>query len=128
MYSDCVLVIEDDPSLGPLVQIVLEAKGFRVLRATTAVDALRIWEETGHAIPVALVDLTLEREMKGEALARQFISENPSLKVIITSGRLLWPETEYRGFPNASYLQKPFTIAELVRVVQSAFQSPRKPT
>jgi PAS domain S-box-containing protein len=119
-WLNSILVVEDDPSLSPLIQSVLRTHGFQALCATSAVEALRLWAETDRATPVALIDLGLPGEMSGEALARQLKAEKSSLKVIITSGCPLWPESSIPGLADVTFLQKPFLPADLVRVVRQS--------
>src|SRR5688572_12383502 len=85
MFSNSVLVVEDDPYLGPLLVRLLLGQGFRVYSATTAAEALQVWNETGQAVPVAIVDLTLPGGVSGEILARQLKADKPSLNLIVTS-------------------------------------------
>ena len=79
MFSNSVLVVEDDPSLGPLIQRVLSINGFRAICATSAAEALHLWQEAEQQLPVALVDLTLPGGMSGEVLVRRLKSDKPSL-------------------------------------------------
>src|SRR5262249_16135680 len=88
MLTKTVLVVEDDPGLRPLIQRVLGANEIQALCAATAHEALRIWEQTGKAIPVALVDLTLPDAISGEALARKLQADSPKLRIVLTSGQL----------------------------------------
>jgi DNA-binding NtrC family response regulator len=121
MFSNCVLMVEDDPNLGPLVRKVLETNGYRVFSAASTGEALRIWAQTNHGIQVALVDLTLSGQMTGEPLARQLRSDNPSLRVILTSGRMLWPDRPLERLSYFAFLPKPFLPSDLLRLVQRAF-------
>src|SRR4051794_26861355 len=104
MFSNCVLLVEDDPNLGPLVRKVLESNGYRVFSATNASDATAIWEQSNHSIQIALIDLTLSGQMAGEPLARQLKSDNPSVQVILTSGRMLWPDRPLERLSDVAFL------------------------
>src|SRR5690349_792080 len=119
MFSNSVLIVEDDDSLRPLIVRVLTANGFVPLCAATGEEALRLWEDTCKGVPVAIVDLTLPGEISGEALVQRLVIDNPNLSVVITSGRLA-PE-DLKHFGNAAYLQKPFMPSELIALVRAAF-------
>jgi DNA-binding response OmpR family regulator len=122
MLSNSVLVVEDDPVLGELLESILRRSGFGVLLAADAMEAIRIWEETEAGVPVALLDLTLPGAMNGASLAVRFKSDAPSLNVIMMSGRFMDSDLVQERITDAVFLQKPFSASDLVRIVRSTFE------
>ncbi len=118
MFSNSVLIVEDDPGLNRLVQMVLRAQGFEVLAATTAAEALRLWQEAGRAVAVALIDLNLPGGVRGDELAQRLKAENPSLAIIITSGGIRWFGKLPAALQEFSFLPKPFLPSQLLRVIR----------
>jgi DNA-binding NtrC family response regulator len=96
----------------------LERCYYRVLVATSATEALRVWEEQRGQIDLLLTDVVMPGRMTGNELVNELKRRKPGLKVIVTSGYSL--EFIGRDFfhPDASFLPKPYqpqTVAQLVR-------------
>ena len=115
-----VLVVDDCESICELIGLLLARVGYHVRTATTAAAAIRIAHDM-PALDVALCGLELP-DMPGEELAVEISALHPSASIVFVSA-------SYR--PNDStgpfgVLQKPFTIAELRRVVSSALRTKRR--
>jgi DNA-binding response OmpR family regulator len=121
MDPNIVLVVEDDPTLGPVVQRVLIRAGFQVLWAADGLEALRLWDAADHKIPVVLTDRSLPGPLSGEALARQINAGCPATKIVMVSGFEPLPDEVAQELRLFGYLKKPFGPAELLELVQRAF-------
>jgi PAS domain S-box-containing protein len=114
-----VLVAEDEDTVRRFVRIVLEQEGFRVLEATNGVEALGVFAAADPSVDVLLTDIVMPL-MGGAELAEKLHAVRPGLRVILMSGfvrdvALRHPATG-RPLP---FLQKPFDIADLSRVVRA---------
>lgn len=110
-----VLVIDDEPQMGPLVDMVLGDRGVRVLAATTFEEALA---EARRAPPdVVLLDLALGNE-DGLALLPR-LREDPSLKdapiIAFTVHDSKRQEAMSRGA--TGFVAKPFLSSELLEAL-----------
>jgi PAS domain S-box-containing protein len=115
-----VLVAEDEETVRRFVRIVLEREGFRVLEAENGMDALAVFEAADPAPDILLTDVVMP-QMGGKELARRLVEARPGLKVIFMSGFVRDPELlEGLNDRRAPFLQKPFDIAELARIVRVA--------
>jgi nitrogen-specific signal transduction histidine kinase/CheY-like chemotaxis protein len=84
--QETILMVEDEALLRELVQSVLVERGYRVLAASSGVEALQIWNQHHGEIDLVLTDMVMPGGMTGRQLAEQLQPCDPSLKVIFTSG------------------------------------------
>ncbi|MFI4951177.1 MAG: ATP-binding protein, partial [Caulobacterales bacterium] len=80
-----VLLVEDDASVGEMVEAMLSDLGHEVLRAEAASPALAILKSR-EKVDLLLTDLIMPGGMNGVELARAAVELRPSLPVILTSG------------------------------------------
>jgi len=80
-----VLLVEDDASVGEMVEAMLRDLGHDVLRAEAAAEALSMLEG-GDRVDLMLTDLIMPGGMNGVQLARAAAALRPGLPVILTSG------------------------------------------
>src|SRR5919108_2663995 len=110
-----VLVVEDDPAMRELVEVILEDAGFLV---RTAADGQAALERVAQELPgVILLDMRMPR-MNGWEFARAFRAQYDRRTPIVvltaaTDARQRAQEIEAEG-----YLGKPFELDDLVRTVE----------
>jgi PAS domain S-box-containing protein len=80
-----VLLVEDDASVGEMVEAMLSDLGHEVLRADAAAPAIEILERKDR-IDLMLTDLIMPGGMNGVELAQAAVALRPGLPVILTSG------------------------------------------
>ena len=121
---ETILLLDDDKTSLWVIRAALEAKGYRVLDASTDDEAVRICETREHAIDLLIADIVLRRSYGTETagkLNRMF----PNLPVLFISG-YPFEDLEARGVLQASisdsrpvyFLQKPFLPHILVAKVR----------
>ena len=112
-----VLVIDDDPKVRDLLQIVLCGSGYQVRIAKQSAEVLSIALTPEEGIDLLLVDLYLPG-ISGLDLADQVISKCPETKVLYISGISDAEDTKARAHgewgKDASFLDKPFRPTQLV--------------
>ena len=111
-----VLVIDDDPQVRTWIRDVLEMEGLAVASAGDGRRALQL--ATRQAPSVALVDVTLP-VMDGAAVTtalRGLLGER--FPIVLMSADAGVPEKAARVRATA-YLQKPFTIDQLMSALQA---------
>jgi two-component system cell cycle sensor histidine kinase/response regulator CckA len=115
-----VLVAEDEATVRRFVRVVLEKEGFRVLEAENGMEALAVFEGAEPPPDVLLTDVVMP-QMGGKELAKRLQEARPGMKVIFMSGFVRDPELlEGLNDRKVPFLQKPFDIEELARVVKAA--------
>jgi two-component system, cell cycle sensor histidine kinase and response regulator CckA len=113
-----VLLVEDETSLREVLSDFIESAGMRVFAAGDGRDALQKIA-SGEHIDVLLTDLVMP-EMDGRTLAQEARARRPGLHVIYMSGHTddTLTRKDLLG-EGLSYLQKPFTRADLVKAINS---------
>ena len=107
-----ILVVEDEEAVRGLVQKALAPLGTQVLVAGSAAEALAA--AAGTHIDLLLTDVSLPGA-SGTDLAAELRAEQPDLRVIYMTG---WQEhLALADIPEGVLLGKPFSLAELTRVV-----------
>lgn len=109
-----ILIVDDDPDIGTILQALLGGFGFRTVCARTGHEALQAL--AAHPVDLILLDLMLP-DMDGYAVCRA-VKDHPrfgSLPVIMLTGRGAVPD-KVRGLESGAddYLTKPCSKEELV--------------
>lgn len=110
-----ILVVEDEEPLRFLVRTLLRRQGYQVLEAGSGIEALQIWAVWRDKINLLLTDIIMPEGLSGPDLARQLLTQKPSLKVIFASGypQELEPFQGQSSF-DTQVLLKPFQPPELL--------------
>jgi len=115
-----VLVVEDQPEVRVLTTRILEGRGYTVLAAENATDALQVAERYPQAIDLLLTDVVMPG-LNGRELARLMAAQRSNIKVLFVSGYTGEAVREHGLLErDVAFLQKPFTpdvLAERVRAV-----------
>ena len=112
-----LLLVEDDPKLGPRLAEDLRAKGFAVDLVSTGVDAEFMGDEISY--DVVILDLGLP-DISGLDVLKNWRSKGNSQAVLILTARDDWQE-RVDGFQAGAddYLGKPFHFEELLERVNA---------
>ncbi len=122
--NETILVVEDEPSVREMVITVLQRQGYQILQAGTVHEALEVWQQNRGAISIVITDIMMPGGLTGCDLGKKLYEEDPQLRVIFCSGyspRLVAGELALESGVN--FLQKPFTPADLARVVRFALEN-----
>lgn len=122
MTEQMILIIEDDPAIRKLLEIALEANGYRTQHAATAREGKIA--AAMHQPALVLLDLGLP-DADGQDLLRD-LREWYARPVIIVSARNAEAEI-VRALDNGAndYLIKPFRTGELLARIRSALRLTR---
>jgi signal transduction histidine kinase/ActR/RegA family two-component response regulator len=115
-----ILIVDDDAGVRTVSTLALERAGFGVVTARDGEEGMALMEQRGGDFDAVLLDMTMPRLSGAETchLIRQL---RPELPIVLTSG-YTEPDTEARLDIRdvAGFLQKPFTPASLVKMIQDA--------
>jgi PAS domain S-box-containing protein len=110
--TETVLVVEDAAGLRQLTKRLLEKQGYTVLVASSAEEALRVFDRNG-SINLLLTDVVMPGA-SGPELTQRLVERWPALKVVFMSG---YTEAAilHDGVlnPGITFLHKPFTAETL---------------
>jgi len=121
--SENILLVEDEEAVRCLVKETLKGKGYEVLEAKGAHEALEVVDRHKEAIHVLLTDVVMP-QISGTELAKLLAPLHPETKVLYMSGY-----TENAAFrqclldPGTPVLQKPFTLDALTRKLREVLGS-----
>lgn len=122
LVTDCILIVDDEPEIVRLVQLLLHEIGATVHGATDGADALRFVRE--HGMPrLILLDLQMP-VMDGPTfvafLRQEFANPAP---IVIVSAAMDVHRTAAR-LQADGVLTKPFQGSELISTVLDLLKSP----
>ncbi|HYV20292.1 MAG TPA: response regulator [Verrucomicrobiae bacterium] len=119
-----ILAVDDESTVLALARDVLEMHGYKVLTARNGEEALRVYREHRDAVSLVLLDLTMP-VMGGVECFRRMKEMDASVRVVISSGfssESTAAEVLKEGA--LDYLQKPYDIEHLARIVAKALARP----
>ena len=112
-----ILVVDDDASVRRIVGVMLEQHGHEVVLVADLAEALEASGES--AFDLLITDLVIPGS-DGVEIAGRLKEVQPGLSVLFTSGYTT--EAIQDGLPRqASFLPKPFSMHELIEVVNRVF-------
>jgi PAS domain S-box-containing protein len=121
--SGVVLIVDDEAELVEIAVTYLAARGYTVLTAHDAKEALRVVEQHGK-VDAMVTDIVMGGGMDGMELAQAVRALSPRTRVVYSSGFPADALSE-RSLPLAGslVLQKPYRLAELAASVDQALTS-----
>lgn len=113
-----VLLVEDEAPVRAFASRALRMRGYTVLEAENAEEALRCLDDPALTVDVFVTDVVMPG-MDGPSWVRQALELRPDTRVIFVSGYAEDALTEMQSrVPNSVFLAKPFSLSELAATVQ----------
>jgi two-component system cell cycle sensor histidine kinase/response regulator CckA len=114
-----VLLVEDEAPVRAFASRALRLRGYTVLEAASAEEALHTLEDPGLEVDIFVTDVVMPG-MDGPSWVKQALETRPNVRVIFVSGYAedCLSEDQAR-IPNSVFLPKPFSLNELTSVVQT---------
>ncbi len=114
-----ILLVEDEAPVRAFASRALRLKGYTVLEAEHAEDALAVLADPDVSVDVFVTDVIMPG-MDGPTWVREAIKTRPDVKVIFISGYAEDNMAEAQArIPNAVFLPKPFSLGELAATVSA---------
>jgi two-component system, cell cycle sensor histidine kinase and response regulator CckA len=122
-----ILIVDDEPSVLRFMAAIVRTAGYEALLADGGDEALVLCESSASGIDLIISDVAMPR-MNGRALAECMNRKYPGVPIVFVSGypesRVIIAGLTTRGFENGyTYLQKPFTAQDLLKVVETVIRS-----
>ena len=113
-HGQTVLVVDDEPIIREVAEVILTNHGYRVYAAEDGPAALAIFaQQIGH-IDAVIVDLVMPM-MSGCALVRALRRIDPQVKIMLSTGRAEDLEvSEVEALGTEGLLRKPYTTRHLL--------------
>jgi two-component system, cell cycle sensor histidine kinase and response regulator CckA len=117
--KETLLLVEDEIGLLELVREILQQYEYRVLIASSGVEALRVWDECNGQVDLLLTDMIMPGGMTGSDLAAELKKRKPGLKVIYASGySSALNGKEFTAGENI-FLAKPYQPNEVAQLIRN---------
>jgi two-component system cell cycle sensor histidine kinase/response regulator CckA len=110
-----ILIVDDEDLLLTMGQTILSSYGYRVLTANSGQKALEILTAGEPPVDLVVTDLVMPN-MSGRELVEHIHLLSPGIRIICSSG-YVWPTNQEE---DANFLQKPFTVDEMLQKVKRA--------
>ncbi|MBM3777409.1 MAG: PAS domain S-box protein [Acidimicrobiia bacterium] len=114
-----ILLVEDERAVADFTRRALELGGYAVRVAHSGAEALEMLDAADEPVDLLLADVVMP-DMRGTALARRVLQQDPGMRVLFVSG---YPGPLEPDFSTAQLLQKPFTPSELLQYVGEALRN-----
>lgn len=118
-----ILLVEDEVPVRIFAARALSNKGYKILEAENAEEALQIIRENACEVDLVISDVIMPG-MTGPDMVMEIQKEKPDLKIIFMSG---YTEDAFvgTGLENAdlNFLQKPFNLKDLAAMVKKVMNS-----
>ena len=113
-----VLLVEDEAPVRAFASRALRMRGYTVLEAENAEEALKTLEDPALEVDIFVTDVVMPG-MDGPSWVKQALETRPNVRVIFVSGYAedYLSETQAR-IPNSVFLPKPFSLTDLTATVQ----------
>lgn len=112
-----VLLVEDEAPVRAFASRALRLKGYTVLEAENAEEALKTLEDESLDIDVFVTDVVMPG-MDGPTWVAEALRDRPGVKVVFVSGYAEDSVSEHQArIPNSVFLPKPFSLSELTSTV-----------
>ena len=120
--TENILLVEDAPLVRKLARELLEARGYCVIEAASAEEALQICKSFDGPLHLMVSDVVMPRK-SGRELAIEAVHYRPDMKVLLMSG---YADEITRGLvakTGIQFLPKPFTAEALGHKVREALDN-----
>ncbi len=113
-----VLLVEDEAPVRTFASRALRLRGYTVVEAESAEEALKVLEDPNLTVDVFVTDVVMPG-MDGPSWVKKALEDRPNVRVIFVSGYAeeSLSETQAR-IPNSVFLPKPFSLNDLTETVQ----------
>ena len=117
-----ILVAEDEKSIREFIVINLKRNGFDVLEAENGEEALKLYDEYGGNIDVALLDIMMP-VVDGLEVCKQLRKKNSTIGIIILTAKTQEMDKVTGLLVGADdYVTKPFSMRELLARVDAIYR------
>jgi PAS domain S-box-containing protein len=126
--GNTVLLVDDEPMVIEVGEMMLEAIGFDIITAKDGIEALELLSRHRQEISLVILDLTMPRK-DGFDTFRDMQRMAPEIPVIIATGYTRGQVRQQFGdTPPAAYLKKPFRMDHLAETIRGVLSAPEGPS
>jgi DNA-binding NtrC family response regulator len=116
-----ILVVNDELVLREFIGAVLKQNQYHVVTASNGHEALKFCRRADAQITAAIVDLLMP-DIGRDKLLPILKTIHPNARVLLTTGFSEEIARDICQEPDAYFLQKPFTVKELIAAVEKMLE------
>ncbi|MGY3436854.1 MULTISPECIES: ATP-binding protein [unclassified Marinovum] len=117
-HDAVILLVEDEAPVRAFASRALRMRGFKVLEAASAEEALELLRDPEIEVNVFVTDVVMPG-LDGPSWVRQALEDRPEVRVVFVSGYAQESfHDDQANIPNSIFLPKPFSLVELTDTVQ----------
>ena len=119
-YGDgVVLLVEDEAPVRAFASRALRLRGYTVIEADSAEQALKTLEDADLSVDIFVTDVIMPG-MDGPSWVREALKTRPDVRVVFVSGYAQESFGDAQAsIPNSVFLPKPFSLNDLTETVKS---------
>lgn len=116
LQGPTILLVEDDASVRRMLAVNLTARGYRVIEAADAEDAIRLADAESGPVDILVTDVMMPG-LSGAGLSVRLRERWPGLRILFISG---FGAVVVSDAPRdrAAYLQKPFSFDSFIAKIE----------
>jgi two-component system cell cycle sensor histidine kinase/response regulator CckA len=116
--KETILLVDDEETILAVTREMLNGLGYDVLVSNSGPDALRLFRANKGGIDLVVLDMIMPG-IGGAEVFKDLRLINPDIKVVLSSGYSINDQiSELLGEKETFFIQKPFTISDLSRVIR----------
>jgi DNA-binding NtrC family response regulator len=115
-FRTTALIVEDDAMQREMIALLLEESEYDVIQCESAEAAELVLDKLANSLALMMTDVNLAGTMSGVDLAYIAKQRNPSLDVVVTSGKPL----RQRLPEGAKFWAKPWAALDVLREAELA--------
>lgn len=113
-----VLLVEDEAPVRAFASRALSMRGFQVIEAASAEEALQLLTDRDLTVDVFVTDVVMPG-MDGPSWVRKALVDRPDVRIVFVSGYSEGAfSSDQPAIPNSVFLPKPFSLSDLTATVQ----------
>ena len=118
-----ILLIDDDPQLLLLSEIVLRKLGYNVISHSNSNQALELFRDLPGQFDLVITDYRMPGK-NGAELSREILKIDPDMPIILCAGEdSVFDDEELKSTGVKLFIRKPFLKTDFVSMVSGAIAS-----
>ena len=121
--TETILLVDDEKAIRDLGKEILTEVGYKVLTASTGLEALDMYTKAQDEISLVILDFIMPG-MGGKQCLEELLKIDPGVKVLISTGysaESLPRETTEGGA--VGFIRKPYKMKQMLQVVRNVLDS-----